>query len=960
MARRRRQTVGYRYFAGMHLVFCHGPIDRVNEYYIDEDRKTLASGASGNARITVNRPNLFGGENSQGGVRGTFDQLMGGPAQTQNSYLLAQLGALVPAFRGVVSAVLNQMYLGTSPYLKRIGINATRIHTTGRNGDLQWYDEKAAIFQRVFEGRRSPITFGFLAVGEGVLLPSTFPELNSAEGGANFTQTLGVGAFQYEEFSSSADFPVQSATISFDSSWTLELRAHNENSDAGIGNTYSIKIEFLDVSGGVLFVVRSSSSVEGQCRCFYGPSESELTTAGFEAGVFQYTYGELTFTPTSIIFTKGVTSPFAGTLDWSAGFDVLACSHIRVTNGPSSFRFSSQPAGYESGGWVKVLSRGTNPNAIVYDMNPAHIIRECLTNSDWGMGYAEADIDDDAFRYAADVLYDEGMGISLLWDTSQSIEDFVGLICKHIDASIFVDRAAGLFVLKLIRDDYDIDDLIELGVSNVLSVADFNKPAFGELVNSVTVTYWDGLVRGNATITVSDIALAAAQSAVVSGAISYPGFTLGSTATRVAQRDLIALSSPRVSCTVIANRIAKGLKPGDCFRLTWPDLEIDDLVMRVIGIAFGDGKSNQVRISCTEDVFATPNTAVIADPPEPFDPAVDSPEPATLRVVGEMPYWEAAQRYDQINVDDKLIANPDVGFVIAAAARPTTNAINAGLWTNPGSGYVEATDPLDFCPYGFLNGDIDRMVDELPISGATEVTSEIIGTWLLCDDEIMQVVDWDEGYLILTVRRGCLDTVPVTHDDGAVVLFVGAFSETDDLEYNSGESVAIKILPNTPTDSLELADAPEDIVMLAHRGIRPYPPADVRFNGDYWPVNVLAGDLELTWVERNRTTQTGATMVGWYDAAVASEPGVLYAVQVLDELDQIIYESLEIVGSSHTVPGESLTSNITVRIWSRRDVTSAGGYESWQVVEHALTLGEALITESAELMLTESDDEILT
>ncbi len=49
------------------------------------------------------------------------------------------------------------------------------------------------------------------------------------------------------------------------------------------------------------------------------------------------------------------------------------------------------------------------------DMNPAHIIRECLTEP-WGLGYTDSDIDDDAFMSAADALYNEGMGISLLWD----------------------------------------------------------------------------------------------------------------------------------------------------------------------------------------------------------------------------------------------------------------------------------------------------------------------------------------------------------------------------------------------------------------------------------------------------------------------------------------------------------------------------------------------------------------
>jgi len=82
------------------------------------------------------------------------------------------------------------------------------------------------------------------------------------------------------------------------------------------------------------------------------------------------------------------------------------------------------------------------------DMNPAHIIRECLTDKEWGMGYADADIDDAAFTAAADTLYTEEMGISILWQRENTIEAFVQDIVRHIDAALYVDRRTGKFVLS--------------------------------------------------------------------------------------------------------------------------------------------------------------------------------------------------------------------------------------------------------------------------------------------------------------------------------------------------------------------------------------------------------------------------------------------------------------------------------------------------------------------------------
>ena len=139
----KKQTVGYRYYLGMHMILCHGPIDKINRIMV-EDRIAWEGEETGGT-INIDKPSLFGGDEREGGISGLVDIEMGAPTQGQNSYLLSQLGSLIPAFRGVVGAVLNRPYLGVNPYLKKWSFNGTRIHkTTG--GATQWYDAKSAIF----------------------------------------------------------------------------------------------------------------------------------------------------------------------------------------------------------------------------------------------------------------------------------------------------------------------------------------------------------------------------------------------------------------------------------------------------------------------------------------------------------------------------------------------------------------------------------------------------------------------------------------------------------------------------------------------------------------------------------------------------------------------------------------------------------------------------------------------
>lgn len=78
------------------------------------------------------------------------------------------------------------------------------------------------------------------------------------------------------------------------------------------------------------------------------------------------------------------------------------------------------------------------------------------------------------------------------------------------------------------------------------------------------------------------------QGGEVNETIQYPGFTSHDVASRAALRDLRAKSSPMISCTIACTRVAAELNMGSPFRLYWPDLQIDGLVMRVESIDLGD------------------------------------------------------------------------------------------------------------------------------------------------------------------------------------------------------------------------------------------------------------------------------------------------------------------------------------------------------------------------------------
>lgn len=143
MGSKKKQTVGYLYRIDLLMCVCHGPVDRIRRILFKE--KTGWEGDVRDTRsIPINRPDLFGGPDSEGGVSGDVDIIMGKSDEVRNPYLMTKLGTAVGAFRGIVTLVFKNFYIGTSYYLWDLWIDATRTQT-GWDGNPIWYQEKCEI-----------------------------------------------------------------------------------------------------------------------------------------------------------------------------------------------------------------------------------------------------------------------------------------------------------------------------------------------------------------------------------------------------------------------------------------------------------------------------------------------------------------------------------------------------------------------------------------------------------------------------------------------------------------------------------------------------------------------------------------------------------------------------------------------------------------------------------------------
>lgn len=1086
-------TIGYKYYLGVHMALAHGPLDKITR--VEVDRRIAWEGEATGGPITIDAPELFGGDEREGGVSGTVDVEMGYPSQDQNTYLQTHLGTDIPAYRGVACAVLNQCYMGNNPYLKPWSFRAQRIHVTS-DGDTQWYNAKAAIprvldtadsdagaavvesLQEVatrygfdyvqavdtaggswwpfwtgsetnlyrtyanFASTGTPITFftgvdsnqgwsrGLVSTWEaGSPLEVTCGEVWAECAQVRDRDSSGVyamlgpsnsvsggpwaGSMMITTFAGGPTIDTQ-LVRSCNQRWLITRLVNSAVYDCD--NAYIIIDQNVDGSHKLILKLFTTGaqvevdfpSLEGKWAMLSWVLEcNEPEYLGFISGGYRHTMkakGEC-----RVVTKEGVAASASNeeSIEIVSGWAPLSVTRYDTQTNFTQGRlfYTGAPGGVafamvQTGNFQTTAADYTYlddaqdafVNACVIqstdcpNMNPAHIIRECLTDSSWGMGYNAADMDDTAFTAAADTLYEERMGISIVWSREMPLEDFIAEILRHIDAVLYVDRTTGKFVLKLIRDDYTESALVVLDETNVSEVSDARRPTVGELTASVTVNFWDADTGETASVTHHNQALyQLQQGGGGSTTIQYPGFTTHNIANRVAQRDLKALSVPFLSCRIAASREAEQLNIGDAFILDWPDLEINSLVMRVQQMTLGDGRDNTVVIEAAEDVFSTPDQAsgVSGSPGgEWTDPLDQLPAAALPRVVTESPYWNLVQESGETAVNNVLADDPDAGFLLAAGGRQA-NEINAKLQVDSGAGYGSAKI-LDFAPYAYLLDDVGQTDTIIYVTGGVDLDDVAVGSIAQIEDELVRVDEVGEDSIgtYIVVGRGVLDTTPTTHvidsnatlGAGDAIVFWGGDYRSDDVQYTASDDLNVRMRTVRGANVLAIADTPVDSVMMQSRAIRPYPPGNLRVDGVSYPLddsNNVFWDAAITveWAHRDRLQQTDANLYDYTDGDIGPEAGTEYIVRchaydgngaylgqfIEDYVGNVTSWSFDSNtdsnwGSDFNSAPDGATS-VKIEVWATR-----GGYESWQAAHVTIPInsaadGEILLEDGTTLLL---------
>lgn len=506
--------------------------------------------------------------------------------------------------------------------------------------------------------------------------------------------------------------------------------------------------------------------------------------------------------------------------------------------------------------------------AIDDDANPAELLHEIHVNSDWGLSESPELLDIDSLKTIGKKLKAEKLGLTVSISQTGQARQIVDSICEHVNMVRYIDPSAGKMVYKLIRDDYDVSMVPIINEKNCDSV-NYTRLDWSETLSEISVSYTDRQANyEQSSISDNDPAnIEINNGSKTTKSYDYPYFTNAENALWAVKRELRQQGYPLASVTIEGNRTLSAYRTGEVICLNWPPYGISNMLLRITDIDIGDFVEGKVKIEAIEDVFGLEKTDFGFSGSTEWKYGTNYPSGVQYVHYMELP-WEMKQEQDS--------------FVVCMAVKPDDKTMLWQVWRKQEDTWEKTSSMTQWTAAGRLSHSLDKFgaaedlegfevenlggIDKLPQDPDNIITARKGGNILVIGSEIMAystLVQLPNGHFqVKGVIRGIFDTVPVDHAPGEVIYFLEPGTYTNVLldgpvaQAGLTSSGSYNITTATADAEEEFNAKKAKLVTTYRRAERPNPPGRFRMNGhllnDAIHADSLVGDLQITWVPRNK------------------------------------------------------------------------------------------------------------
>ena len=582
-----------------------------------------------------------------------------------------------------------------------------------------------------------------------------------------------------------------------------------------------------------------------------------------------------------------------------------------------------------------------------YDVNPMECLYQVMANDWGGLGVNVGDIDTANWITVAEQLYNEGNGMSIIVTAAQSGKQIVTEIMRQIDGIMYQDPTTGKLQVKLIRMDYVVDDLDIYDEDDIVKMRSFTKTAWEDVISQVKVSFPQRDKESSAVAISMDGATSTMLGRLKTTTMSFPFCYDPTLANTIASRERAQASIPLFRMTIEMTRNAWRIKPGDVFKISWPEYGFTELVLRAQKHDLGALLDNRIVLDCVQDSFAVGST-VFANPatsgwvapvtqPSPVETWIQTDAPAFFGRVLESPVQEG---YSQpMTIPLRPAATSSTFSVLGGNATGELDVLELDEIGYPATGVLQddysrsagQVTGVDATGFTLLSrqGEFFEGVDEADLLAGQAGLLYVDGEWM----GFLGVTNDPTEAVVTNVYRGLFGSPVKSHAAGTRVYQIesdlfGTGDQGIDLAHDS--TFYYKILDAVgarraaPEGLTEETFNPTDVmrVPLRPRGLDAAGSRAVFDKTD-------TTDLVLTWKHTDR--ETVVTYPGELAATETPAETTTYDVEVwIDGVKDASLSTTEVAALTWSVPFSTVTPPLVsddceIRVYSRIDNPDSPG-----------------------------------
>ena len=478
--------------------------------------------------------------------------------------------------------------------------------------------------------------------------------------------------------------------------------------------------------------------------------------------------------------------------------------------------------------------------------NPVGVALEVLLNTEWGLGINPSDIDSAAFEFAAEVMFDEELFMSMAAKSTSasSLLDSCATVGEFI---MFENRTTGLVSIKTLRSQGNPDAV--LTDSDIVKLRSLSVTDSSATPAQVEVVFTDAGTREPVTYSNAND-----NGTLLTFSLSMPYVTDSSVADLVLARTTSNMTRrvARVAVDVSAAS-ATALNVGDVVSMTLDTFAIPQADYRLLLISESKQTSGTVTLTLVTDMWSKAATPYYKRSEELLTTLARVPKPVASSYITASPYFEIASR--TVRVGDPASGIPPFNFGTVIAESPSKFHTKFGI---PDMETEQYHTEAIFSTFSDIGGAIGIGDTEIPLS-YVDTLPTLFGVYYLGDElvQVTGIVISDEGDDTISLRRGCHDTVPKAHAEGTMFIML-----RDDGLRNWTASTFMSP-PTAPISQFKIITFmrnqegidPNEVEYstwdpaTGGRQFLPPTPTNLKVNGSYFSTSTY-GDLVMTWSHR--------------------------------------------------------------------------------------------------------------